>query len=73
MGVMMKTTRAGVLAVVSGVSLLAMTAPGAYAAGMPQLDFHNPLVTGQVIWGGVIFLVFTWCSAGSCCHVLAAC
>lgn len=51
MGVMMKTTRAGVLAVVSGVSLLAMTAPGAYAAGMPQLDFHNPLVTGQVIWG----------------------
>lgn len=58
MGVMMKTTRAGVLAVVSGVSLLAMTAPGAYAAGMPQLDFHNPLVTGQVIWGGVIFLGF---------------
>lgn len=58
MGVMMKTVRAGLLAAVSGVSLLAMAAPGAYAAGMPQLDFHNPLVTGQVIWGAVIFLGF---------------
>ncbi|OUJ06476.1 hypothetical protein [Acetobacter malorum] len=50
--------RAGLLATVSGVSLLVMAAPGAYAAGMPQLDFHNPLVTGQVIWGAVIFLGF---------------
>nr|WP_246395980.1 hypothetical protein [Gluconacetobacter tumulisoli] len=36
---------------------MAMVAPGARAVGMPQLDFANPLVTGQVIWGGVIFLV----------------
>lgn len=58
MGVMMKIVRAGLLATVSGVSLLVMAAPGAHAAGMPQLDFHNPLVTGQVIWGAVIFLGF---------------
>lgn len=25
---------------------------------MPQLDFANPLVTGQVMWGAVIFFVF---------------
>ncbi|WP_048837549.1 F0F1 ATP synthase subunit B family protein [Acetobacter cibinongensis] len=55
---MIKTVRAGVLAALSGVSFLAMAAPSAHAAGMPQLDFHNPLVTGQVIWGGVIFLGF---------------
>lgn len=58
MGVMIKTVRAGVLAALSGVSFLAIAAPSAHAAGMPQLDFHNPLVTGQVIWGGVIFLGF---------------
>nr|WP_298794710.1 hypothetical protein [uncultured Acetobacter sp.] len=50
--------RAGLFATVSGVSLLVMAAPGAHATGMPQLDFHNPLVTGQVIWGAVIFLGF---------------
>nr|WP_242010025.1 hypothetical protein [Acetobacter conturbans] len=33
-------------------------APGARAAGMPQLDFHNPLLTGQVVWGAGIFLFF---------------
>ncbi|MGO3517118.1 MAG: F0F1 ATP synthase subunit B family protein [Acetobacter cibinongensis] len=55
---MIKTVRAGVLAALSGVSFLAIAAPSAHAAGMPQLDFHNPLVTGQVIWGGVIFLGF---------------
>ncbi|WP_342627351.1 hypothetical protein AAC691_13970 [Nguyenibacter vanlangensis] len=37
--------------------LLVMAAPGARAVGMPQLDFANPLVIGQVIWGGAIFLV----------------
>ncbi len=58
MGVMMKMVRAGLFATVSGVSLLVMAAPGAHATGMPQLDFHNPLVTGQVIWGAVIFLGF---------------
>ncbi|MFW7268595.1 hypothetical protein ACMAUO_11575 [Gluconacetobacter sp. Hr-1-5] len=37
--------------------VMVMAAPGARAAGMPQLDFANPLVIGQVIWGAVIFLV----------------
>ncbi|AOW48879.1 F0F1 ATP synthase subunit B family protein [Acetobacter ascendens] len=58
MGVIKKTLRAGLFATVSGVSLLAVSAPGAYATGMPQLDFANPLVTGQVMWGAVIFFVF---------------
>nr|WP_232517463.1 MULTISPECIES: hypothetical protein [Acetobacter] len=53
-----KMLRAGLFATVSGVSLLAVSAPGAYATGMPQLDFANPLVTGQVMWGAVIFFVF---------------
>ncbi len=29
----------------------------AFAAGMPQLDFHNPLTIWQVVWGAVIFLL----------------
>ena len=58
MGVMTRTVRAGLLLTVCGVSLLAVSAPGAYATGMPQLDFANPLVTGQVFWGAIIFLVF---------------
>ncbi|MBV1829490.1 hypothetical protein HNW77_02120 [Komagataeibacter sp. AV436] len=37
--------------------LMAMAAPGARAEGMPQLDFGNPYVIGQVIWGAGIFLV----------------
>lgn len=33
--------------------------PGrALAAGMPQLDFKNPLLQGQVIWGALIFIGF---------------
>jgi F-type H+-transporting ATPase subunit b len=28
----------------------------AHAAGMPQLDFANPLTTAQVVWGAIIFL-----------------
>nr|WP_173571940.1 hypothetical protein [Acetobacter oeni] len=50
--------RRSLLAGVSGLPLIVAAAPGAYAAGMPQLDFKNPLVTGQVIWGGIIFLFF---------------
>ncbi len=30
----------------------------ALAAGMPQLDFANPLTLDQVGWGAVIFLIF---------------
>ncbi|GBQ81746.1 ATP synthase F0 subunit beta' [Gluconacetobacter johannae DSM 13595] len=53
------TRKAASLAMSSALALplMAMVAPGARAVGMPQLDFANPLVTGQVIWGGVIFLV----------------
>jgi F-type H+-transporting ATPase subunit b len=29
----------------------------AHAAGMPQLDFNNPLTTSQVVWGAIIFAV----------------
>lgn len=58
MGVMIKTVRAGMLSFIAGVSLLVVAASDAHAAGMPQLDFQDPLVTGQVIWGAVIFLVF---------------
>lgn len=47
-----------VLAGASCAPLLLAAAPEAHAAGMPQLDFSNPLVTGQVVWGGVVFLFF---------------
>jgi F-type H+-transporting ATPase subunit b len=56
---MTKTVRAGLLMSACGVSLLAATAPGAYATGMPQLDFANPLVTGQVMWGGGDFFSYS--------------
>ena len=29
----------------------------AMAEGMPQLDFSNPLLTSQVVWGAIIFVV----------------
>jgi len=29
----------------------------AMAAGMPQLDFANPLTVSQVVWGAIIFVV----------------
>ncbi len=32
--------------------------PGAaMAQGMPQLDFHSPLTTSQVVWGAIIFVL----------------
>jgi len=30
----------------------------AFAQGMPQLDFANPLTTWQVFWGAIIFVLF---------------
>ncbi len=30
----------------------------AHADTMPQLDFHNRLLTSQIVWGAVIFAVF---------------
>jgi F-type H+-transporting ATPase subunit b len=39
--------------------VLLLTAVGsAHADTMPQLDFANPLVKAQVVWGAVIFAVF---------------
>ncbi|MBS0560354.1 MAG: F0F1 ATP synthase subunit B' [Proteobacteria bacterium] len=42
-------------AVVLPMLALGMAQP-AFAEGMPQLDFANPLTTAQVVWGAVIFL-----------------
>ncbi len=42
--------------VLLSLSATAATVP-AHAAGMPQLQFNNPLTTGQVFWGAVIFLL----------------
>lgn len=42
--------------VLSGLGMIAVTR-SASAAGMPQLQFNNPLTLWQVFWGAVIFLV----------------
>lgn len=42
--------------VLSGLGMIAVIRPAA-AAGMPQLQFNNPLTLGQVFWGAIIFLV----------------
>ncbi len=40
-------------------TLALLAAPDAAHAGtMPQLDFANPLLTSQVVWGAIIFVVF---------------
>ncbi|WP_025841940.1 F0F1 ATP synthase subunit B family protein [Asaia platycodi] len=47
------------LAAPLAIALALGAVPGrAWAAGMPQLDFANPLLIGQVVWGAVIFAVF---------------
>ncbi|WP_336946100.1 hypothetical protein ABHV46_11540 [Asaia sp. BMEF1] len=47
------------LAAPLAIALALGTVPGrALAVGMPQLDFSNPLLIGQVVWGAVIFAVF---------------
>jgi F-type H+-transporting ATPase subunit b len=41
------------------LAVLLLTPSAAFAAeGMPQLDFGNPLVLAQVVWGAIIFFVF---------------
>ena len=44
---------------IAALSGLALAAAGrdASATGMPQFQFGNPLTTGQLFWGAVIFLV----------------
>jgi F-type H+-transporting ATPase subunit b len=39
------------------LSSAALAAGGGGGAGMPQLDFANPLTKAQVIWGAIIFVV----------------
>jgi F-type H+-transporting ATPase subunit b len=36
---------------------LLLSPVAAWAEGMPQLDFANPLTTSQVVWGAIIFVV----------------
>lgn len=43
---------------VSALLAVALLPASAFAAGMPQLEFTNWLVQGQVIWGAGIFLIF---------------
>ena len=58
MAVKTKIYRTKISFVVYGIFMLVALTPSAHATGMPQLDFQNPLVSGQVVWGGVIFLAF---------------
>ena len=44
---------------ITATSALSMVAGSAYARDtMPQLQFSNPLLLSQVVWGALIFLVF---------------
>ena len=43
--------------VVPFAASLLMLPAAAMAAGMPQMDFKNPLTTSQVVWGAIIFAV----------------
>jgi F-type H+-transporting ATPase subunit b len=45
---------------VGTAALLAMAAGSAHADTMPQLQFANPLLMSQVVWGAVIFAGFYW-------------
>ena len=40
----------------AGLTLLLMAA-GPEKEGMPQLDFKNPLLLSQVVWGAIIFVL----------------
>ena len=52
-------TLAAVLAGLGRAALAQEVAPGGVEPkGMPQLDFGNPLLLSQVVWGAVIFVVF---------------
>ena len=43
---------------VAAGALVCVVASSARAGGMPQLEFGNPLLLSQVVWGAIIFLVF---------------
>jgi F-type H+-transporting ATPase subunit b len=44
--------------IAAGAVSISLWACAAHAEGMPQLDFASPLLTAQVIWGGIIFGAF---------------
>ena len=48
------TARRGVLT----LATVLVSAGAAHADTMPQLDFHNPLLASQIVWGAAIFVVF---------------
>ncbi len=43
--------------VIPFATALLMLPAAAMAAGMPQMDFKNPLTISQVVWGAIIFIV----------------
>lgn len=45
-------------ALLAGFGRVALAQEEAAPKGMPQLDFGNPLLLSQVVWGAVIFAVF---------------
>lgn len=51
--------RFGALLAAAGLTCVACAARAAeQKEGMPQLDFNNPMTLSQVVWLGIIFLVF---------------
>ena len=44
--------------VLLAAALIGATAGAAHADTMPQLQFSNPLLVSQVVWGAIIFAVF---------------
>ena len=55
MGLAMTRTR-----LLAATALIATASGAAHADTMPQLQFSNPLLVSQVVWGAIIFAVFYW-------------
>ncbi len=55
MGLLITRTR-----LLLAAALVGTAAGTAHADTMPQLDFANPLLISQVVWGAIIFAVFYW-------------
>jgi F-type H+-transporting ATPase subunit b len=45
------------------IAVLVTTASAARAEGMPQLEFANPLLLAQVVWGAIIFAGFYYAAS----------
>ncbi len=50
----------GIPASACSAALLCLACGVAHADTMPQLQFSNPLLVGQVVWGAIIFAAFYW-------------